>query len=78
MRMHRLLREISQVEKTAPSYRGLLRQITANFDKFDDKKGPVGDSEVIPKQPNEFIGFTYKRKKVWIVRAFSVTVVWFL
>jgi hypothetical protein len=65
VRMHRLLRELSQVEKTAPSYRGLLRSITANFDKFDEKKAPAGpEADIIPQQPNEFIGFTYKRKKV--------------
>jgi len=65
-RMKSLLNELSTIDKSDPSYSTLVSQITANFDEFNDDGVPWGASRHITRKDkdNQFIGYTFKRKKV--------------
>ena len=63
-----VLTELKDADHTSPQYPGLIRQITANFDDFKDN-GSVwgrGGAKAITRKDkdDQFIGYTYKRKKV--------------
>lgn len=62
------LKELKDAEHTSPKYSSLIQQITANFDAFQDN-GSIwgrGNAKVITRKDkdDQFIGYTYKRKKV--------------
>jgi hypothetical protein len=70
--MKSLLAELGEVEQGSPRYAALLHDITKNFDEYRDD-GTVwgkGSNKVATKVDNkddQFIGYTFKRKKVCIL-----------
>ena len=66
-----VLTELKDSDHTSPQYPGLIQQITANFDDFKDNGviwGRGGAKAITRKdKDDQFIGYTYKRKKVLFV-----------
>ena len=63
-----VLTELKDADHTSPQYSKLVSQITENFDDFKDN-GQVwgrGGAKAITRKDkdDQFIGYTYKRKKV--------------
>lgn len=73
--MGSLLEELRHTEPSTPRYDDLISQVTANFDDFKEE-GPIwGGKAVIRKdKDNQFIGYTYKRKKEVIRTALTPNV----
>lgn len=65
-RMKSLLHQLRDVSASDPCYPSLVSAITANFDRIQDK-GPLWgmNSKVVIRKDkdNEFVGYTFKRKK---------------
>jgi hypothetical protein len=62
--MQKLMLELSQAEKTAPSFRRSLKQLTMYFDKFEETVDVTAATETILGLPNQFIGYTSNREQV--------------
>ncbi len=64
--MTEILREICDTDTRLPRYNDLLSQLTSNFDKFKDDGTLWNNTKAIVRKDkdNQFIGYTYKRKKV--------------
>ena len=66
-RMKSLLTDLKSLDPTSPEYIPLIRQLTSNFDDFKEDGTIWGSnikSEVRKDKDNQFIGYTFKRKKV--------------
>jgi serine/threonine kinase 38 len=66
-RLKSLLSELKNVDHTSTQYVPLIRQITSNFDNFKED-GTIWGSNIKTvsrkDKDNQFIGYTFKRKKV--------------
>jgi serine/threonine protein kinase len=64
-RMKSLIAELRDVDTKSPNYQSLVQQITANFDDFKDDCSHWGTSKSVVRKDrdDQFIGYTYKRKK---------------
>lgn len=65
-RIRRLVNDLSQVDLKSSTFPSLLRSVTSNFDKFDDANhmwGKDNRATVTTTDRNQFIGYTFRRKK---------------
>ena len=66
-RVKSLLAEVRDLDPTSPQYLPIIRQLTTNFDDFKEDGTIWGSNikaEVRKDKDNQFIGYTFKRKKV--------------
>eukprot|EP00607_Mallomonas_marina_P010881 CAMPEP_0182422098 /NCGR_PEP_ID=MMETSP1167-20130531/7685_1 /TAXON_ID=2988 /ORGANISM="Mallomonas Sp, Strain CCMP3275" /LENGTH=610 /DNA_ID=CAMNT_0024599849 /DNA_START=315 /DNA_END=2147 /DNA_ORIENTATION=+ len=75
-RMRSLLQELKDMDPSNPQYSRLVAQITANFDKFKEDGTIWGASKAVSRKDkdNQFIGYTYKRKKDVVRAALNETI----
>lgn len=64
--MKAALQELRDIDPSSDRYKALISQITANFDKFHDDGTLWLSSKANTRKDrdHEFIGYTFKRKKV--------------
>lgn len=64
--MKGVLKQICHMEKGDSMYDGVLAQLTSNFDKYKDDGNLWNSTKVNTRKDkdSEFVGYTYKRKKV--------------
>jgi hypothetical protein len=73
-KMRQLLSDMRSVDKASPEFASMIHQITANFDSYTDDLLVWGtDAKSITRKDkdNEFIGYTFKRKKDVVRTALS-------
>jgi serine/threonine protein kinase len=63
--MRHLLGELKLTERGSPRFPQLINQITANFDDFPEDGGVWGSGKHTSRRDkdNQFIGYTYRRRK---------------
>lgn len=58
------------IDPASPEYIPVIKQLTSNFDDFKEDGTIWGSNikaEVRKDKDNQFIGYTFKRKKVWLL-----------
>jgi hypothetical protein len=70
------MQELSQIETSAASFGHVLRLVTSNFEEHEERKPQAAarskqHNKILRKptleQPTEFVGYTYRRKKVVLI-----------